>query len=168
MEMKLGEKTQLAGSNIRFIVPATQAASRRMTISKPSLEMRVMYSEGWDEGIVVWRSRFNTGKNGCMADVRAERTYGDLDSSVALCSGTVGFRESCYIQIHESEVHKSQVGRLSPSARNPRRRQVLAPTNHFIRKFNLCPNCHLINKSIGTCSRPEIYRVNGLNMILVG
>lgn len=55
MKLQVGGKgkTQLAGSNIRFIVPATQAASRRITISKPSLEMRVMYSEGWDEGIVV-------------------------------------------------------------------------------------------------------------------
>ncbi len=61
MEMKVKGKTQLAGSNIRFIVPATQAASRRMTISKPSLEMRVMYSEGSDEGIVVRRSRFPAG-----------------------------------------------------------------------------------------------------------
>ena len=109
------------------------------------------------------------GEKCCMRDVIAGRTLEDLDASGMLCSGTVGFRESCYMHIHESELKctcQRSAGRQSPSARNPRRRQVLAPTDHFIRKpiFSKLPP-----KSIGTTfSCPEIYRVNGLNMILVG
>lgn len=38
----------LVGSSIRRMAPATQAADRRMTNSKPSLETRVTYSEGWE------------------------------------------------------------------------------------------------------------------------
>jgi len=38
----------LVGSSIRRMAPATQAADRRITNSKPSLETRVTYSEGWE------------------------------------------------------------------------------------------------------------------------
>ena len=59
-----GQKTRrenaLAGSSIRLMVPATQAASRRMMNSKPSFEIRVTYSD-WGEGMVIlwvkWESK---------------------------------------------------------------------------------------------------------------
>lgn len=38
----------LVGSSIRRMAPATQAADRRTTNSKPSLETKVTYSEGWE------------------------------------------------------------------------------------------------------------------------
>ena len=53
---------ELAGSNIRLMVPATQAASRRMMNSKPSLEIRVTYSD-WGEGMMESES-----ENFCEGD----------------------------------------------------------------------------------------------------
>lgn len=90
--------------------------------------------------------RFNTGEECCMRDVRAGRTYGDLNLSVALCSGTVEFPEVVlhrYTSMKVKCTGQRSAGRHHSSARNTRRRQVLAPTVHFIRKSKLYPNCHM-------------------------